>query len=255
LNARAQAHQLFEAQYLPALTPTPAPRQVEWVPAVKARLRVPHAEQQRFIASPAKRKVIRAGRRGGKTCGVALIALHAFLAGRRVLYAVPTQEQVERFWFEVKRALEPALDTGQVTKNETRHLVEIPHTETRIRAKTAWDPDSLRGDFCDLLLIDEFQLVREDTLQVVGFPMLADNNGDACMILTPPSFRTRALSQARDPFHAMKLWRAAAADTSGRWAAFHFTSHDNTTWKVSCNPLNLRKQFAEGFFRDVFVSH
>jgi hypothetical protein len=29
----------------------------------------------------------------------------------------------------------------------------------------------------------------------------------------------------------------------------------HTTWKVSCNLLNLRKQFAEGFFRDIFVSH
>ena len=28
-----------------------------------------------------------------------------------------------------------------------------------------------------------------------------------------------------------------------------------TTWKVSCNLLNLRKQFAEEFFRDIFVSH
>src|SRR5215218_2311584 len=28
----------------------------------------------------------------------------------------------------------------------------------------------------------------------------------------------------------------------------------NTTWKVSCNPLNFRKQFAEGFFRAVFIS-
>jgi hypothetical protein len=27
-----------------------------------------------------------------------------------------------------------------------------------------------------------------------------------------------------------------------------------TTWKVSCNPLNFRKQFAEGFFRAVFIS-
>src|SRR4029450_3555292 len=26
-----------------------------------------------------------------------------------------------------------------------------------------------------------------------------------------------------------------------------------TTWKVSCNPLNLRKQFAEGFSRTVFI--
>src|SRR5215813_14182153 len=27
-----------------------------------------------------------------------------------------------------------------------------------------------------------------------------------------------------------------------------------TTWKVSCNLLNLRKQFAEGFFRAIFIS-
>src|SRR5215471_295457 len=26
------------------------------------------------------------------------------------------------------------------------------------------------------------------------------------------------------------------------------------TWKVSCNLLNLRKQFAEGFFRTIFIS-
>jgi transposase-like protein len=28
----------------------------------------------------------------------------------------------------------------------------------------------------------------------------------------------------------------------------------DTTWKVSCNLLNLRKQFTEGLFRAVFVS-
>src|SRR6266581_830325 len=95
-----------------------------WHEEVRRRLRIPHAEQERFILSPAKRKVIRAGRRGGKTVGVARIALEGFLAGRRILYAVPTQEQVDRFWFEVKRALEPAIDAGKITKNETRHQIE-----------------------------------------------------------------------------------------------------------------------------------
>src|SRR5438067_7316026 len=85
-----------------------------WQEEVRARLRIPHAEQQRFITSPAKRKVIRAGRRGGKTTGVALLAMQGFLAGRRVLYAVPTQEQVDRFWFEVKHAFEPAIDAEHV---------------------------------------------------------------------------------------------------------------------------------------------
>ena len=30
---------------------------------------------------------------------------------------------------------------------------------------------------------------------------------------------------------------------------------NSMTWKVSCNLVNLRKQFAEGFFRGIFVTH
>ncbi len=126
-----------------------------WRDDVRARLRTPHGQQRRFIKSPAKRKVIRAGRRGGKTVGMALLAIEAFLAGRRVLYGVPTQEQVDRFWFEIKQALEPAIDAGHVYKNETWHVVEVPGTTTRIKAKTAWNADTLRGDYADLLILDE----------------------------------------------------------------------------------------------------
>lgn len=198
-----------------------------WHEAVQSRLRIPHPEQTRFLTSPAKRKVIRAGRRGGKTVGMALLALAAFLAGRRVLYAVPTQEQVDRFWYEVKRALEPAIDRGRVYKNETRHILELPRTETRIRAKTAWNSDSLRGDYADLLILDEHQLMHESAWGEVGAPMLLDNNGDACFVYTPPSMRTVARSQATDPRYTAKLYTHAAQDLTGRWAAFHFTSHDN----------------------------
>lgn len=198
-----------------------------WQAQVRSRLRLPHAEQARFIVSRAKRKVIRAGRRGGKTVGAALIAVEAFLSGRRILYAVPTQEQVDRFWYEVKRALEPAIDQGHVLKNETRHLLEIPRTETRIRAKTAWDADTLRGDYADLLILDEHQLMAEDAWGLVGAPMLLDNDGDAIFIYTPPSIQSSSKSKARDKRHAAKLYKAAVADTSGRWEAFHFTSHAN----------------------------
>lgn len=227
--ALATAYRLFEERYLrPLMAAAPAPvPETSWHPEVRARLRVPHAEQQRFIASPAKRKVIRAGRRGGKTCGVALIALEAFLAGHRVLYAVPTQEQADRFWFEMKRALDPVLESGVLVKNETRHYVEVPHTENRIKAKTAWDADSLRGDYADVLILDEYQLMAENAWGEVGAPMLLDNNGDAVFIYTPPSVHTRATSKAKDKRHAAKLYKAAAADTSGRWATFHFTSHAN----------------------------
>lgn len=190
-------------------------------------MKTPHDEQARFIDSPAKRKIIRAGRRGGKTTGVALLAIQAFQAGRRVLYGVPTQDQADKFWYEIKTAFQPAIDAGIVVKNETRRYVEVPGTERRLRCKTAYNADTFRGDYADVLILDEFMLMHESTWEDVGAPMLLDNDGDAVFIYTPPSRRTRHLSRADDPRHAAKLYARAAADESGRWAAFHFTSRDN----------------------------
>jgi hypothetical protein len=191
------------------------------------RLRRPHAQQLRFIDSPAKRKVVRAGRRGGKTVGMAIYAVEQFLTGRRVLYATPTQDQIDRFWEECKRALAEPIAQGVFYKNETRHVIELSGTEQRIRAKTAWDADTLRGDYADILILDEFQLMQEDVWGVVGAPMLLDNDGDAVFVYTPPSMKTIQHSRATDPYHAAKMHARAMADTTGRWAAFHFSSHAN----------------------------
>ena len=190
-------------------------------------LPTPHSKQIAFIESPAQRKVIRAGRRGGKTVGVSIYAVQRFLAGKRILYAAPTQEQVDRFWVQVTRALQEPIDAGVFYKNETKHIIELPNTEQRIRAKTAWNADSLRGDYADELIMDEFQLIAEDAWNTVGAPMLADNNGNAIFIYTPPSLHSRSVSKASDPQNAAKMFKRAAADTSGRWAAFNFTSYDN----------------------------
>jgi len=150
-----------------------------------------------------------------------------FLEGRRVLYAAPTEEQVSAFWYEVKQALQDGIDCKALYKNETEHVIEVPHTKNRIRAKTAWNPDTLRGDYADYLILDEYHLMADDTFDKVGAPMLLDTNGDAVFIYTPPSARTIGTSKARDKMHAVKLFKRAQADTSGRWATFHFSSHDN----------------------------
>ena len=187
----------------------------------------PHSKQTAFIQSPAKRKIIRAGRRGGKTVGVSIYAVERFLQGRRILYAAPTQEQVDRFWVSVGRALSEPIDADVFYKNETKHIIELAGTEQRIRAKTAWNADSLRGDYADELIMDEFQLIAEDAWNTVGAPMLADNDGNAIFIYTPPSLSSRSVSKASDPQNAAKMFKRAMADTSGRWEAFNFTSYDN----------------------------
>lgn len=190
----------------------------------------PHDKQRAFISSPAKRKVIRAGRRGGKTVGVGVYGVERFLQEKRVLYAAPTSEQIQRFWVTVTRALAEPIDKGILYKNESEHIIELKGTEQRIRAKTAWNADSLRGDYADELILDEWQLMNEDAWGVVGAPMLLDNNGNATFIYTPPSLRSRSASKADDPQHAAKLFRKAqelAKKNPLRWATFHFSSMDN----------------------------
>ncbi len=190
-------------------------------------LRPPHPRQAEFVDCTAKRIIIRAGRRSGKTVGIAIKALVAFLKGKRVLYAAPTSEQTDRFWYEIVTALAEAIQAGVYVLNKSERYIEKPGTLNRIKAKTAWDADSMRGDYCELLILDEWQLTNEDAWEIVGSPMMIDHNGDAVFIYTPPSLRSAGISKAHDPRHAAKMFKAAGEDGTGRWARFHFTSHDN----------------------------
>jgi hypothetical protein len=189
-----------------------------------------HKIQQEFINCTAKRIIIRAGRRGGKTTGIANRAVKRFLEGKRILYAAPTAGQVDTFWATVTRLLADPISKGILNKNETEHYIERPGTEQRIKAKTAWNADSFRGDYADELIFDEYQLMNEDVWDKVGAPMLLDNNGDAIFIYTPPSLHSRSVSKATDRQHAAKLFKAFQKKEKkdpARYRTFHFTSHDN----------------------------
>lgn len=186
----------------------------------------PHEKQKAFIDCDKKRIIIRAGRRGGKTVGIAIRNLQKFLAGRRVLYTTPTADQLDRWWSIVTSALAKPIRAGIFYKNETEHLIELKGTEQRIRGKTAYNADNMRGDYADDLTFDEWQNMDEEAWELVGAPMLLDNNGDAIFIYTPPSLHSRSVSKARDPQHSAKMFKYAVEHPE-RWATFHFTSHDN----------------------------
>jgi hypothetical protein len=112
-------------------------------------------------------------------------------------------------------------------KDETERFIEVAKTKRRIKAKTAWNANTLRGDYADDLYLDEFQLMAEDTWDEVGMPMLIDNNGDAVFCFTPPSLVSSGVSKARDPRHASKFYKLHKADTSGLWECIQATSHEN----------------------------
>lgn len=222
---------------------------------IPVRLRNPtrHPEQKRMIESRSKRLIVKAGRRGGKTVGFAIRVVKRFLEGRRQLYAAPTSEQTDTFWFEIKRALGAAIDVGVLKCNESERFIEVPGTKQRIKAKTAWNANTLRGDYADDLYLDEFQLMAEDTWGEVGAPMLADNNGDAVFIYTPPSLMAAGVSKARDPRHASKLFKKAQADTTGLWETIHFTSLDNPFISQEALALIAADMSLESYRREIMA--
>ena len=115
-------------------------------------------------------------------------------------------------------------------KNESEKYIELPGTKQRIKAKTAWNADSLRGDYADELILDEFQLMNEDIWDLVGAPMLPDNNGNAVFIYTPPSLHSRSVSKANNKMHAAKFFRLFQEKEKTdpeRYRTFHFSSHEN----------------------------
>ncbi len=182
--------------------------------SILATLPVPHPIQSAFIHSPAMRKVIVAGRRGGKTTGVALMAVDKMMAGKRVLYAAPIHDQTDAFWDACKKFFAPGIESGAVTLRERKRTLE--YKDGRITAKTAFYADNLRGDYADEMILEEWSYMDENAWTAVGAPMLLDNDGSATFIFTPNRKN-----------HAHRTYLQAKADTTGRWACWHFTSHDN----------------------------
>ena len=144
-----------------------------------------------------------------------MLAAEKAMQGRRILEAAPTADQTGAFWSAVKAYFAEPIIAGVVRKNETERALELPNGGY-IRCKTAHDADTLRGDFADLLILDEYEMMNPNAWNEVGAPMLLDNDGDAVFIGTPMRKN-----------HFFQAYARSLGDTTGRWAAWHFTSHDN----------------------------
>ncbi len=186
---------------------------------IEISLPEPYPLQIDIMNHPAKRKVICAGRRAGKTTLAALIAVERFLLGQRILLTSTTQDQADAFWDKAKIWLHPLIARGLVYKNENRRIMEIQLDNTRtgrLRVKTGQTSDILRGDDADLIVFDECALLDPETWFAVAAPMLADRDGDAVFISTP---------RRRNWF--FHLHQKADMGDDPRWKAWHFTTLAN----------------------------
>lgn len=182
-------------------------------PLAGLRLPTPYPLQQEIMDNPAKRKVICAGRRAGKTVMAAIIAIRTLCIGQRILLSSTSQDQADAFWEYITQWLVPLFDEPGFYKNESRRIIRWMGGQ--IKVKTGRDPDALRSDWTDLLVLDECARLQPRAWQQVGAPMLADTDGTAIFISSP---------KRRNWFHKLYV---KALDTEG-WAAWNFTTEANS---------------------------
>jgi len=150
----------------------------------RVNLPIRHSRQAEIANSCAKRKVVNAGRRGGKTTLAADISVSDyFLDGRTVMYAAPVGKQTDAYWNKCKHYLADGIRRDFIHKDETRRILKLGSAE--ISCQTAHNADTLRSGNADLLIFDEWAYMDYDAWDKVGSPMLLDNNGDAIFISTP----------------------------------------------------------------------
>lgn len=159
--------------------------------AVQLSLPEPLPWQKEVLDSPARFKVICAGRRTGKTHLSTLVAFMTAFNGGSVWWVAPTYALSE-VGFKIMNNLAQQLiraemkqyGKSQITLNRSKLLIDFGHGGF-IQCKSADRPEYLIAESLDLVVIDEAATVKPDTWEEYIQPTLMDRQGKAIFISTP----------------------------------------------------------------------
>ncbi|RMG93172.1 MAG: hypothetical protein D6706_15890 [Chloroflexi bacterium] len=140
-----------------------------------------HKWQQEIAQSPARFKIIAAGRRFGKTRLATVLAVSEALREGRVWWVAPTYPMATIGWRLIKSLCQ---QIPGVNIRESERRAEMPGLGF-IETKSADRPDALRGEGLDFVVLDECAFLKEDAWSQSLRPALADRQGRAVFISTP----------------------------------------------------------------------
>ena len=174
-------------------------------------------KQQAVIANSNKRfRVIKAGRRGGKTVLSVdeIKGCLLYIEDARVLYIAPTYQAArDIIWGDLKRELSPiAIDVNESRLEITVRNLKGGTSKVSLRAWQA--VETLRGQKFHFIVLDEVAMMRNFTegWEQVIRPTLTDYKGKVMFLSTPKGYN-----------HFYELYNRVDED----WESFSFTSYDN----------------------------
>lgn len=172
---------------------------------------LPHPGQAQVHNSAARFKILDCGRRWGKTRLGVMECLDVAAKGGRAWWVAPSYKMSEVGWRPLRRL------ATQMPGTEVRRVdreVILPNGGS-VTVRSADNPDSLRGEGLDYVVLDECAFMHEDAWNEALRPALADRQGGALFISTP---------KGRNWF-----WRAwqRGQDDGDEWQSWKFSSYDN----------------------------
>jgi phage terminase large subunit-like protein len=196
-----------------------------------------HKGQKKVHYAEERFKVLAAGRRWGKTRLGVNECLATALEGGCAWWVAPTYKMCDVGWRPLIK-MARLLGDAEILKAE--HTIRLPGGGW-VGIRSADNPDSLRGDGLDLVIMDECAYMHEETWSEVIRPALSDKLGSALFISTP---------KGRNWF-----WDVYQKGLRGdkNWRSFHFTSYDNPFLKKE-EIDDARKDIPESVFRQEYLA-
>ena len=171
-----------------------------------------HPGQSAVRKHPARFKVLACGRRWGKTRLGTALCVEVALRGGRAWWVAPSYKMAAVGWRGL-RMLTQQIPGAEI--NRAERLLTFP-TKGTVQVRSADDPQSLRGEGLDLVVLDECAYTKEAAWTEALRPALSDRKGAALFISTP-----HGINWFRD------LWLRGNSGDFDDWKSWTFKTRDN----------------------------
>lgn len=143
------------------------------------------SKRREIINHPAKRKVLVAGRRFGKShLSLIWLLTKEIKSGERRWIITPTYRQGKATTWKLMRQLFREYDC-QI--NESELTIKLPN-ESEIAIRGAEQENNLRGAGLDMVVMEEYSYIKPHVWDEIIYPMLTTTDGEAFFIGTPNGY-------------------------------------------------------------------
>lgn len=171
-----------------------------------------HARQREVAHDTTRFRVLACGRRWGKTRLGSALCMAVAARGGRAWWVAPTYPVSTVGWRLIRRL---ALQVPQAQIRQVDRMIVLP-SGGEIQVRSADNPDSLRGEGLDFVVMDECAFMREEAWTEALRPALSDRLGQAMFISTP---------KGRNWY--WRLWQRCQDPAQSEWRGWQLPTTDN----------------------------